>query len=140
MDAAGVLDERYDEVPDIVRARALPSMQLIGSPNKVTIDLNALTAIGVRLVGRLAGIRDENAQFSGSLRNICALADLKLGRLLDTLDAWALDAGVHGDGPAERFATTKVPSDPPLAIDLRSGEIRTIIWATARAGWSTRAG
>jgi putative flavoprotein involved in K+ transport len=130
MDAAGVLDERYDEVPDIVRARALPSMQLIGSPNKVTIDLNALTAIGVRLVGRLAGIRDENAQFSGSLRNICALADLKLGRLLDTLDAWALDAGVHGDGPAERFATTKVPSDPPLAIDLRSGEIRTIIWAT----------
>jgi putative flavoprotein involved in K+ transport len=130
MDAAGVLDERYDEVPDIVRARALPSMQLIGSPDKVTIDLNALTAIGVRLVGRLAAIRDGKAQFSGSLRNVCALADLKLGRLLDTLDAWASDAGVHGDGPAERFAATKIASDPPLAINLRSGEIRTIIWAT----------
>ena len=31
MDASGVLDERYDEMPDLVRARTLPSMQLVGS-------------------------------------------------------------------------------------------------------------
>ena len=31
MEAAGVLDERYDEVDDIVRARRVPSMQLAGS-------------------------------------------------------------------------------------------------------------
>lgn len=130
MEAAGVLDERYDEVPDIVRARSLPSMQLVGSPRKATVDLNALTALGVRLVGRLAGIRDGYAQFSGSLPNLCALADLKLGRLLDTVDTWAADAGVHGAGPPERFAATQVPSSPPLAVDLRSGEIRTIVWAT----------
>ena len=43
----------------------------------------ALTDIGVRLSGRLAGIRDGKAQFSGSLRNQCALADLKMDRLLD---------------------------------------------------------
>ncbi len=30
MDAAGVLDERYDEVDDIVRARSVPSPQLVG--------------------------------------------------------------------------------------------------------------
>ena len=42
------------------------------------------TEPGVRLVGRLAGIRDGVAQFSGSLPNVCTLADLKLGRLLDT--------------------------------------------------------
>ncbi len=130
MEAAGVLDERYDEVPDIVRARSLPSMQLVGSPHKATVDLNAFTALGVRLVGRLAGIRDGYAQFSGSLPNLCALADLKLGRLLDTVDTWAADAGVHGAGPPERFAATQVPSSPPLAVDLRSGEIRSIIWAT----------
>ena len=56
MDAAGVLDERYDEVDDIVRARRVPSMQLAGSPERATFDLNALTDIGVKLVGRLAGI------------------------------------------------------------------------------------
>ncbi|HEV7451106.1 MAG TPA: NAD(P)-binding domain-containing protein [Pseudonocardiaceae bacterium] len=130
MDASGVLDERYDEVPDIVRARNLPSMQLVGSPNRVTIDLNALSGMGVRLVGRLAGVRDGHAQFSGSLPNLCALADLKLGRLLDTLDGWADGTGFDGGGPPERFASTEVPSSPPLALDLRNGEIRTIIWAT----------
>jgi putative flavoprotein involved in K+ transport len=130
MDACGVLDERYDEVPDIVRARNLPSMQLVGSPNRLTIDLNALSAMGVTLVGRLAGVRDGHAQFSGSLPNLCALADLKLGRLLDTVDSWAAATGFDGGGPPERFAPTEVPSLPPLTLNLRNGEIRTIIWAT----------
>ena len=30
MDATGMLDERYDEIPDLVRVRNLPSMQLVG--------------------------------------------------------------------------------------------------------------
>ena len=77
MEAAGVLDERYDEVDDIVRARRVPSMQLAGSPERATFDLNALTDIGVELVGRLAGVRDLKLQFSGSLRNKCELADLE---------------------------------------------------------------
>lgn len=130
MDASGVLDEHYDEVPDIVRARNLPSMQLVGTPHRMTIDLNALSGLGVRMVGRMVGVRDGHAQFSGSLPNLCALADLKLGRLLDTIDAWAASAGFAGDGAPERFAPTKVPSSPPLALDLRRGEIHTIIWAT----------
>ena len=58
MDASGMLDERYDEVPDLVRARNLPSMQLVGSPHGRTVDLNALGRLGVRLVGRFAGVRD----------------------------------------------------------------------------------
>jgi len=131
MDAAGVLDERYDEVDDIVRARKVPSFQLAGSPERATLDLNALTGIGVRLVGRLAGIRDGKAQFSGSLRNKCALADLKMGRLLDTIDAWARDHGLDGEVEAAlRLPPTRVEDSPPLGMDLASGEIRTIIWAT----------
>src|SRR6266566_4951566 len=82
LDAAGLLDQRYDEVDGLVRARRLPSMQLIGSPGRM-VDLNALSSAGVRLAGRLAGIADGVAQFSGSLPNVCALADLKLGRLLN---------------------------------------------------------
>ena len=94
MDASGVLDERYDEVDDIVRARRVPSMQLAGSPERANFDLNALTNAGVKLVGRLAGISEGQAQFSGSLRNKCELADLKLGRLLDTIDEWASASGL----------------------------------------------
>lgn len=130
MEASGLLDERIEEMPDVVRARSLPSMQLVGSPDRATIDLNALTGIGVRLVGRLAAIRDGQALFSGSLLNVCALADLKLGRLLDTIDAWATDAGLNGDPPVERFAATELPAAPPLTLDLRNGQIHSIIWAT----------
>ncbi len=131
MEAAGVLDERYDEVDDIVRARRVPSMQLTGSTDRVTLDLNVLSGIGVQLVGKLATIRDGRALFSGSLRNKCDLADLKLGRLLDTIDEWALAAGVDDDvPPPHRFAPTIVPEPPRLDLDLARGEIRTIIWAT----------
>ena len=49
MDAAGVLDERYDQIEDITRARRVPSFQLAGTPDRSTLDLNALTAAGVKL-------------------------------------------------------------------------------------------
>jgi putative flavoprotein involved in K+ transport len=131
MDDIGLMDERYDEVDDIVRVRRLPSMQIVGTPNRTTLDLNALTSIGVRLVGRFAGISEGRAQFSGSLRNVCALADLKLGRLLDTIDEWATEHGLDGElESAWRPAPTIVEDSPPLAIDLTGGEIRTIVWAT----------
>jgi len=131
MEVAGVLDERYDEVDDIVRARRVPSMQLAGSDERATFDLNALTAMGVKLVGRLAGVRDGQAQFSGSLRNKCELADLKLGRLLDTIDEWAVTSGQDGSVSApHRFEPTRVDSSPRLGLDLTSGEIETIVWST----------
>ena len=130
MDGAGLLDERYDEVPDLVRARNLPSMQLVGSPDRTTVDLNSLSQAGVQLVGRLAGIRDGIAQFSGSLPNMCTLADLKLERLLDTIDAWATKAGWDNADTPRRFAPTTVAAPAPLTLDLRSGAIRTILWAT----------
>jgi len=131
MDAAGVLDERYDEVEDIARARKVPSLQLTGSPERKTLDLNALTAIGVRLVGRFAGIDGDKAQFSGSLRNQCALSDLKMNRLLDTIDEWAVENGLDSEVEApHRLPPTEVDASPPLGMDLASGEIRTILWAT----------
>ena len=131
MNASGVLDQRHDEVDDIVRARNVPSLQLAGYADRRTIDLNSLSGIGVKLVGRLAGINDGRAQFSGSLRNVCALADLKMHRLLDTIDAWAMQNGLDDDvGPPHRFESTAVEESPPLLLNLTSGRVKTIIWAT----------
>jgi len=131
MDAAGVLDDRYDEIDDITRARNVPSLQLAGSTDRRTVDLNRLTDLGVRIVGRLAGVADGRAQFSGSLRNQCALSDLKMNRLLERIDAWAADHGLDGEvDPPHRFEPTRVEGAPPLGIDLRGGEIRTVVWAT----------
>jgi putative flavoprotein involved in K+ transport len=131
MDAAGVWDERYDQIDDLTRARRLPSPQLVGTPERTTLDLNALTDMGVDLVGRWAAVRDDDALFSGGLRNLFSLADLKLNRLLGTFDEWARTQGREADvGPPERFPATRGPEATRLRLDLRSGEIRSIVWAT----------
>ncbi|HUD38105.1 MAG TPA: NAD(P)-binding domain-containing protein [Streptosporangiaceae bacterium] len=131
MDASGVWDQRYDEVDDLTRARHLPSPQLVGTPERTTLDLNALTSLGVGLVGRWAALRDGRALFSGGLRNVFSLADLKMGRLLDSFDEWARADGrdAEVDRP-ERFAPSRVPESTRLQLDLRSGEIATVVWAT----------
>ncbi|UDY23656.1 NAD(P)-binding domain-containing protein [Nocardioides sp. Kera G14] len=120
IDEIGLLDERWDEVDDVVRARRLPSFQLVGGSGD--LDLNALQSLGVRLVGKLAGIRDGQALFSGSLANVASLADLKLNRLLTSID-------VVAGGEGERLDPTRIPA-PQLGLDLASGEIRTVLWAT----------
>jgi putative flavoprotein involved in K+ transport len=131
MDASGVWDQRYDEVEDLTRARRLPSPQLVGTPERTTLDLNALASMGVELVGRWAAVRDGRALFSGGLRNMFSLADLKMERLLDTFDEWAKTDGYDAEaGPPERFAPTRVPESARLQLDLRSGEIRAVVWAT----------
>jgi putative flavoprotein involved in K+ transport len=161
MDASGIWNQRYDEIDDLTRARNLPSPQLVGTPERTTLDLNVLSAAGVEIVGRLAAVRDGRALFSGGLRNQFALADLKMERLLDTFDDWArshMDAPQtsnrdahhrhpddrhpddrhtddrHTDDaivdPPERFEPTRVPAASRLTLNLASGEIRSIIWAT----------
>ena len=131
MDAVGLLDTRYDEVDDLVRARHVPSPQLVGTAERLTLDLNALAAMGVSLVGRLVDVRGSIALFSGSLKNVCALADLKMGRLLRMLDEWAAATGRAEEvGPAGSHAPTHIAASPQLELDLASGAIRTVVWAT----------
>lgn len=128
MDAVGQLDERWDEMPDIVRARRLPSLQLIGTPERRDLDLNAVAADGVQVVGRLVGCIGDRAQFSGSFANMCASADFKQTRLLDLCDAHATEHDLDDElGEPSRPAPTAV-GQPPLDADLRP--IGTVVWAT----------
>ena len=130
MEVTGRLDEGYDEVEEIRKARAVASPQLVGTPEARTLDLNALTDAGVRLCGRLGAIRDGVALFSGGLRNTCLLADQKLSRLLDEIDQWIAANDVDVAEPPVRFEPTRLAPNSPLTIDLRRGEIAAVVWAT----------
>ena len=151
LDRAGILDERYDEIDDINRARRLPSPQLIGAHDPQILDLNRLTDNGAKLVGRIMGLRDNRAIFSGSLKNVCALADLKMNRMLNTIDEWAEEnpQAIEQDmerehekekskenlkpnkiEAPERFEPTRVEDKPSLTIDLKNNNVKTIIWCT----------
>ncbi len=130
MDVAGVLDQRYDEVDDIVRARHVPSPQLIGAPDRITLDVNALRDRGGRIVGRLGGVAGSVVQFAGSLPNICKLADLKMRRLLTLFDTWAEEHGIDDVDPPECFEDTRLDVAAPLQLDLATEGITTVLWAT----------
>ncbi len=138
MDSLGLMDLLYTEMEDLTRARKLPSLQLVGSDDRIMLDLNCLQQMGVEMAGRLAGFNNGKVQFSGSLANMCALADLKMGRLLDSIDEWIEENGdPEPDFKSHRFEPTAVRESPPLLLDLSGGQIKTIIWATGyRADYS----
>lgn len=128
---ARIFHTPYSEVDDLERMRRLPSLPLLGDPSLADMDLNALQDLGVRIVGRLAGLDRQRAYFSGSLANQCMLADLKLDRLLDQIDAWARNAGFDElTSPPDRLARTRVPDAPQLELDLTGGAVQAIVWAT----------
>lgn len=130
MDRSGVLDTRVGDVDDPERARRVPSLQLIGDASQPFCDLNTLQDCGAEVTGRMVGLRDGIAQFSGSLANHCTSSDLKMRRLLRDFDAWA-DSGGLTDLPAgELHPATRWPANPRLTLNLTSGRIRTVIWAT----------
>nr|WP_070959901.1 NAD(P)-binding domain-containing protein [Hyphomonas sp. Mor2] len=131
MDQTGIMDMTLAEVDDVRRARHVPSLQLIGSPTHETISLNSLQSIGVQIAGRVMGLSGDKVQFSGSLPNVCSLADLKMNRLLKQIDEWI--EAVAPDGvtePSYRLRETRVPRDPLLQLDLKEAGIETVIWAT----------
>jgi len=131
MHATGVLDEGLDVIDDINRARRLPSPQLVGTRELGIMDLNRLTGLGVRLVGRGMAVNNGVAQFSGSLPNVCALADLKMNRLLNAIDEWVEETGRGGEFEApHRFEPTRVDQSPCLGVNLEKENIRNVIWAT----------
>lgn len=131
MEITGRWSESYEQVADIDRQRRLPSLQLSGSGNDSGVDLNALQDLGIELVGRMAGLVDGVGQFSGSLANVCALADLKMDRLLAGFDVWANESGLDPlMDPAERPDRTRVPASPRLTINLVREGYTSVVWAT----------
>ena len=130
MHLAGIFDEDITDTNDIDRLRRLPSLPLIGGPDRADIDLNSLQDLGVELVGRFAAWRDGTALFSGGLSNACASADLKMNRLLNRIDHWIEQKIPFKVAAPHRLPPTRVPATPRLNINLDKAGIKTIIWAT----------
>ncbi len=128
LEALGILDERYDEVDDLTRARRLPSLQLVGSPERRSLDLTSLIGIGVRPVGKVMRVVGGTVQCSGGLGHLVANADLKHNRLLARIDAHVDEHGLAGSLPGpDRPERTRLPVPP---TELRLDGFRTVVWAT----------
>ena len=128
LDRIGQLDERWDEVEDLQRARRHASVQVMGSDDGREVDLRSLQDLGVQLVGRLMAIRGTTALCSGGLGSLVANADLKEARLLRRIDDWVDEHDMAGlVGPAVTPDPTAL-REVPTELDL--GRFGTVIWAT----------
>jgi putative flavoprotein involved in K+ transport len=131
LDAMGVFDERVEDVFDPKVSRDQPSLQLVGRPDRATLDLPALQARGVRLVGRVAGAEDSRVFLADDLVAHTAAADTRLARLIQRIDVFAARTGLDGEaGPPEPFQPFLWPDEAPTELDLRAEGIRTVVWAT----------
>ncbi len=128
LDRIGQLDERWNEVADLQRARRHASVQVVGSDHGRDVDLPSLQGLGVQLVGRLMAIRGTTAFCSGGLGSLVANADLKQARLLRRIDEWVCEHDMADlVGPAPKPRPT-VLAHVPTELDLRG--FAAVIWAT----------
>jgi putative flavoprotein involved in K+ transport len=131
LDAMGVLDEAVDEVFDVAISRSQPSLQLVGRPDRSTLDLPTLQARGVRLVGRAVGVEGSRVCFADDLVAHTVAADARLARLIQRIDVYAARTGLDAEaGPREPFRPFLWPAPAPTEVDIRAEGIATVIWAT----------
>ncbi|MBP7571457.1 MAG: NAD(P)-binding domain-containing protein [Acidobacteria bacterium] len=132
LDAMGLLAEPTEHVADIEVSRRQPSLQLVGRPDRSTLDLAVLQQRGVRLAGRLLGAdTGHRLCLDDDLAGTVAAADIKLAALLARIDAFI--ARSHAGAPrAEPFVPywPLVPAGAPTSLDLKRKGIRTVVWAT----------
>ncbi|WP_372620634.1 NAD(P)-binding domain-containing protein [Falsiroseomonas sp.] len=127
LDRAGMLEDSAEREPDIARARAQPSFQLVGGTPARDLDLGTLRAMGVRVVGRMRGAAGRLAQFAEDLEQNVAGAQRPLESMLARIDPIADALGA----PREDWPAPLDGFGPgPARLDLKAEGIRSIVWAT----------
>jgi putative flavoprotein involved in K+ transport len=130
LDRMGLFGETVDQVYDVEISREQPSLQLIGHPDHVTLDLADLRARGVRVVGRLVDVHDGVARFADDLVATTAAADFKLASLLQRIERFIAREGIAAETgePFEPHCLRFV--DAATTLDLEAAGVRTVLWAT----------
>jgi putative flavoprotein involved in K+ transport len=130
LDRMGILDERADQVPDLIASREQPSLQLVGTPDRRDLGLTQLARAGVRLVGRALDGRERTVRVEEDLIETTVAADVKLAKLLERVERFIAERGLGGGLPSpDPFEPTLFPSSPDR-IELAAEGIRSVLWAT----------
>ena len=129
LQATGRLARTIHEVPDPSAARREPSMQLVGRAPEHDVDLVALQARGVRLLGRFDGMQGSRARFRPDLAQNVAVAEKRMHRLLDAVDEYVARTGLTDEVlPAHRPGRLDLPA-PTGSVNLSREGIGTVLVA-----------
>lgn len=129
LDEAGIAGESAEDVRDLEAARRAPSLQLVGTPERRTLDLGVLQELGVRLAGRAVGVEGGRVLLADDLAASLAAADARLERLLRRIDGHVARSGEEGVPPPEPVRAVHA-APAPRSIDLAAEGIASVLWAT----------
>lgn len=129
-DDMGVLSATTRQVWDIGASRAQPSLQLIGSDDHRSLDLDVLQQQGVRIVGRIIGVSDHSVYLADDLAESIDHAERKMNQQLKLVDHFIEQEGLAARFPAEERPRRVQAPDAPRVLDLPAEGIGTVLWAT----------
>lgn len=130
---AGALEQRREEF--VLPSGAAPARSLQGALE--TLSLQALSAQGITLLGRLTGVDGMRLSFADDAADNIRFADEAAAALRRRVDDYIARAGIAAqpatDDPAEVVAA-RLPSPPITSLDLAAHGVRTAIWCTGFDG------
>jgi putative flavoprotein involved in K+ transport len=126
MDAMGAFDAPAEPNEE----RKSPPPQLIGTPENRDLDLITLQNHGVRLVGRASSVQGDRVYFADDLKAKVDSADSQMTALLGKIDGFIESSNVIAPAAEDKSNICVKVSTTPTEINLRTENIRTIVWAT----------
>jgi putative flavoprotein involved in K+ transport len=115
---------------DPAEERKTPPPQLVGTPENRNLDLGELQKKGVRLVGRAISVQGDRVHFADDLEAKVEAGDAQMMQLLAKIDGFIESSSVLAPAADLDSITAIKVRTAPTAIDLRTENIRTVVWAT----------
>ncbi len=119
LDRIGVRDKTIDEMPDPARARHEPSLQLVGGPDRRSVDLTTLQDAGVQIAGRVVGMDGHHVRFAEDVNRTVTDADRRMRRVLADIDRHIDETGLSDEVLAPEPMAPVRPAPAPDRLDLR---------------------
>ncbi len=128
---AGFFDQRPRDLPD---PSVMHAAQPIVVPGGRSLSLQALARAGVRLVGRPVAVAGERVTFDASVEANVAAGNAFAARVRAMVDDIIGRRGLDAPPAELDDADEPVDLDPPTALDLRAGEVSSVVWCTGFTG------
>jgi putative flavoprotein involved in K+ transport len=125
----GYYRKAISEFTDVDAVRFRANHYVTGRDGGRDIDLRAFARDGMRLYGRLSGVRDGQLTFDPDLRRNLDAADATSESIKDSIDAYIAAQGIVAPEQA-RYTPVWVPSVEPRELDVRAAGVTAVVWCT----------
>jgi putative flavoprotein involved in K+ transport len=131
----GAALKRTEQIVDTVPAhlRKAAEILLTGANGGYDVDLRAMAAHGIVLLGHLQGIKDGNLVFADDLKQNLAKGDESLENIKKAMDDYVKNSGLGFPEEQQSEVSPNIPkevSSPVAQLNVKDAGISAIVWAS----------